>query len=157
MEQKHAQLKGFQDILDVYTDKVCITPPSGFFSMGAKGLQGTKTIPFRSITAIQLKRAGFLSGYLQFSILGGNESRGGLMAAVKDENTFVFTKKLNGEVEKIKIYIEERIKTLSVTQAAPTSVVDELSKLSNLKTNGAISEDEFAEMKNQIIKRFGAG
>lgn len=39
---------------------------------------------------------------IQFTLLGGNESRGGILAATKDENTVMFTKYWN-EMENLKI------------------------------------------------------
>ncbi len=55
---------GVQDRLDVYVDKVCITP-KGVLGFMNKGLKGTKTIPHFSITAVQFKETGAVfSGYL---------------------------------------------------------------------------------------------
>ncbi|BDP60172.1 hypothetical protein EfmJHP38_11100 [Enterococcus faecium] len=41
------------------------------------------------------------NGYIQFTLLGGNESRGGILAATKDENTVMFTKKYWNEMENL--------------------------------------------------------
>src|SRR5688500_9311454 len=68
----------------VFNDKVELTP-KGVVGVLNRGLKSTKTITFVSITAIQHKRAGFTVGYLQFSLHGGLESKGGVTAAVKDE------------------------------------------------------------------------
>ncbi|BDP98232.1 hypothetical protein EfmGK961_20480 [Enterococcus faecium] len=48
------------------------------------------------------------NGYIQFTLLGGNESRGGILAATKDENTVMFTKKYWNEMENLKKYIEKQ-------------------------------------------------
>ena len=84
------QMEGVGETLVVYSDKLEITP-RGVLGFMAKGLKGTKTIPFFSITSIQFKQSGFTSGYLQFTIPGGNESRNGIFDAAIDENTFMFT------------------------------------------------------------------
>ncbi len=50
--------------LEVFDDKITIatTGVTGFL---VKGLKGTKTIPFHSISAIQFKRGGATRGYIQ--------------------------------------------------------------------------------------------
>lgn len=83
-------MKGVQDLLEVFEDRVTITP-KGVLGFLNKGVKGTKEIPFTSIVAVQFKEAGTVfSGYLQFTIPGGNENTGGILAATKDENTFMF-------------------------------------------------------------------
>ena len=61
------------------------------------GSGGTKTIPLRSVTAIQHRRCGIFHGYLQLSVSGelerhgsgrGGVGSGGTMS--KDENAIVF-------------------------------------------------------------------
>jgi hypothetical protein len=71
-------MRGVQDLLEVFEDRVAISP-KGFMGFMNKGLKGTKEIPFTSVVAVQFKEAGAVfSGYLQFTIPGGNESKGGL-------------------------------------------------------------------------------
>jgi hypothetical protein len=147
-------IKGVQDTLEVYDNKVTITP-KGVMGFLNKGMKGTKTIPFSSITAVQYKKAGgFTNGYLQFSLLGGIESRGGLLAATQDENTFMFASKLNKKVEEIKKYIENKVESLKETASqkqSPLSISDELEKLAALKEKGIITEEEFQSAKKQLI------
>ena len=88
------QVKGVAEEMEVFEDKLTIKP-RGALGLMAKGLKGTKTIPFRSITGMQHKKAGLTSGYLQFTIPGGNESKGGVFSAASDENTFMFASKVN--------------------------------------------------------------
>lgn len=73
--------------------------------------KGSKRIPVRSITAVQWKPAGmFVSGFMQFTIPGGNErtSRPGkaTVAAAQDENSIVFGKRQMSEFETIRNAIE---------------------------------------------------
>jgi hypothetical protein len=87
------KIKGVAAELEVFEDRIIITP-KGVLGFLNKGIKGSKEIPLVSITAIQFKEAGsMLSGYLQFSILGGAESRSGILAAASDENTFMFDNK----------------------------------------------------------------
>ena len=103
-------MQGVQDLLEVFGDKVQLTP-KGVLGFLNKGLKGTKTIPFTSIQALQFKEAGAVfSGYIQFTIAGGNESRGGVFAAANDENTFMFAHtKNNAQAIEIKKFIEESV------------------------------------------------
>lgn len=147
-------MKGVQDLLEVYEDKLLITP-KGVLGLMNKGLKGTKTIPFTSITAIQFKKSGFMSGYLQFTLQGGIENRGGIFDATKDENTFMFAgEKGNVEAEKIKGYIEDKTRLLRNPAPQPQNTISlsaELEKLSNLKNQGILTEEEFQAAKKRLI------
>lgn len=150
------RMGGVAEVLEVYDSKVTITP-TGVLGVLTKGLKGTKTIPFFSITAIQFKTAGFTSGYIQFTIPGGNESRGGVFDAAGDENTFMFsnTGSNNQIAEIIKNYIERKIQELrSPKQAAPTiggSIAEEIRKLAELKAQGFLSDAEFQAAKAKLL------
>ena len=153
MSAIHA-MNGVQDLLEVFDDRVTITP-KGVLGFLNKGIQGTKEIPFSSIVAVQFKEAGaIMSGYLQFTIPGGNESRGGLLAATKDENTFMFAHtKNNALAREIKEYINEAVRKSRTPQTtAPSiSLSDELEKLARLKEQGVLSEEEFQAAKRRLI------
>ncbi len=151
---KNTKIKGQQDVLEIFDDKITITP-TGLSGLVNKGLKGGKTIPYRSITAIQFKSAGlFITGYIQFTIHGGNESKGGVLAAVRDENSFLFSAKMNAEMENVKKFIEEKMASLEGPgSTSVSSLADELTKLSGLRASGAISDAEFSEIKSQLIKR----
>src|SRR6266516_2818086 len=94
-----------------------LTERGVIFRRGFKGwlsgggfLRGDKTIPYSSIMAVQLKKAGMMAGYLQLSIAGGPESKAGLRAAMADENTISFgSRKRNAAFEEAKRLIEERM------------------------------------------------
>ena len=148
-------LRGVQDTLEVFNNKVTITP-KGVMGFLNKGLKGTKTIPFSSITAIQIKKGGaFTNGYIQFTLVGGNESRGGLLAATNDENTFMFGKQLNNKIEEIKEFIENQIESLKSNNSQKEkalSLSDELEKLAALKEKGIITDEEYQKVKKRIIR-----
>ena len=121
-----------------------------------KGIKGTKEIPFYSIAAVQFKEAGtVVSGYIQFTLPGGNESKGGIFAATKDENTFMFAQKKNNELAiKIKNYIDSAIKKLRTPQpiSHTSSLSDELNKLGGLKKQGILTEEEFLAAKKKLLE-----
>ena len=130
-------MKGVQDQLEVFEDKVTITP-KGILGFMNKGLKGTKTIPFSSISAIQFKEAGAVfSGYLQFTIPGGNESKGGVFSAASDENTFMFAEKKNNALAiQIKEYIETKVQELhsprNTQSQSATSLSDEIQRVASM-------------------------
>jgi hypothetical protein len=150
------RMEGVAGVLEVFEDKVTITP-TGVLGVLTKGLKGTKTIPFFSISAIQFKNAGFTSGYIQFTIPGGNESRGGVFDAAGDENTFMFSNNgMNNQIaEIIKNYIESRIQELRSPKPviSPNSggIADEIKKLADLKAQGVLSDSEFQAAKAKLL------
>jgi hypothetical protein len=149
-------MKGVAGMLGVLDEKITITP-QGVLGFMTKGLKGTKTIPIRSITAIEFREAGaVVSGYLQFTIPGGNESRGGVHAAATDENTFMFAGKWNNSLAiEIKEFIEGKMREFHVprsTQSNPVaSLSDELQKLASLRDSGILSDQEFQSAKRRLI------
>ena len=150
------RMDGLGSNLVVYPDKLEIVT-AGLSGFVLKGLKGTKTIPFLSISGIQYKEAGTWSGagYLQFTIPGGNESRHGLFDATMDENTFMFRSD-NERATKIKNYIETRIRELRTpqpqqAQSAP-SISAELEKIATLHKQGILSDDEFQQAKSRLLK-----
>lgn len=148
-------MKGVQDELNVFEDHLTLTP-KGVLGFLNKGMAGTKDIPFASVTAVQFKRAGGLvNGYLQFSILGGVERKGGILGATKDENSFVFSMlgEGNERAEKIKEYIDSSLKNLRATTERPSapSISDELLKLNELRQQGVLNEDEFTRAKSKLL------
>lgn len=150
-------MEGVASLLEVYKDKVCLTP-KGAMGFLTQGLKGTKTIPFYSITAIQFKKTGLLSGYIQFTIPGGNEGRRGLLEAAREENTFMFAGDNDTALE-IKEYVEKRmfeLRSPSPTSGSPApaqvpSLTEELKKLAELKEKGVLSDDEFLAAKKRLI------
>ena len=148
--------------LEVYDDRVAIIG-GGIISGGS-----IKTIPFSSITAVQLKQAGLGRGSLRFTIPGGSEGQGGVMVSSDGEffvgatggsNSSTFSNGLFLEDNKddlalkIKTYIEKRIRELRTDPkgTSSTSLSDELTKLANLKNQRALSEEEFQAAKKLLL------
>jgi len=147
------KIMGDGDELVVYENKLTITP-KGFSGFINKGIKGTKTIPFYSITAIHFKKAGFfLPGYLQFSLMGDNKNSGGFFDEESDENTFNFIGKPgeNEIAEEIKNYIERKAHEARSPNVKTESTADELAKLYILMEKGIISEDDFNRAKEKIL------
>jgi hypothetical protein len=75
-------------------DDQLIIRRKGVANILTQGFQGEKSIPLRNITAVQFRSAGaMMAGYIQFTIMGGREFRGGMGEATRDENAVLFERK----------------------------------------------------------------
>jgi Domain of unknown function (DUF4429)/Short C-terminal domain len=128
----------------------------GVLSALNQGLKGEKRIPYASIMSVQFKEAGFTTGYIQFGVLGGQESRAGVWDAVKDENTVLFTKEASADFQRLRDLVEERIghARTSTIGAAPSAglLSEELTRLADLRDRGVLTEDEFLEQKKRLLE-----
>jgi hypothetical protein len=76
------------------------------------GTAGSKRIPLRAITAVQIKPAGLLTnGFIQFTMAGGNERRDrygvATFRAAGDENSVIFTRRQQPVFEALRRAIED--------------------------------------------------
>jgi hypothetical protein len=117
------------------------------FLLGGGMLRGEKTIPYESIVAVQLKPSGFLVGYLQLTLKGGSEAKGGFLQSQKDENTIRFTK--NEVFLEAKKIIEEKI---NASSKSSNNSLEDLQKLAEMRDKGILTEEEFTAKKKQILK-----
>lgn len=144
--------------LYVYDDYLEITA-KGVMGFLARGLKGGKVIMFKDITSVQIKDSGLKQGYIQFSIAGGIESRGGLSSSYYDENSVVWSQiggsSRNNEAHQIKEYIfkkkRELASSVNVSYQTANSDSDEIEKLWGLLQKGIISNDEFESKKKKIL------
>lgn len=150
MEQKPLiEFKGENGRIELYEKFVRLDRGTimGFFF---HGLKGKKDIYFKNITSIQIKKPGLIIlGYIQFSLPGGIESRGGVCDAARDENTVSFKGKDNYEkVLEIKEHIE---KANSSSEKSTSSDADEIEKLYGLMKKGVITQKEFEQKKKRLL------
>ena len=127
----------------------------GLLSFFNHGLKGQKTIMFHSISGIQYKASGISAGYIQFIVMGSQENKGGLQAALKDENTVAFVgKKYNKQAEEIKRYIENynSNKNKESTIAQQIDKYDQLAKIKKLLDSGILTQEEFENEKKKILQ-----
>lgn len=135
-----------------------IIKPKGIGGFLTRGLQGEKRIPLRAINAVQLKEAGMTTGYLQFTITGGNESRAGAIDAVYDENSFVFGGFMDGKndeknkkAKEIRDYIENFNRSDSPTNKEQPSMAAQIKELKDLHEAGVLTAEEFAAAKAKLL------
>ena len=103
--------KGIGAHLELLEHKVRIRR-KGLLDLATHGFKGDKEILLSRISAIQFKDAGLaVNGYIQFTIMGGAEAKGGIWQATADENTVMFNRWQRGAFRKIKEAIEQRMIT----------------------------------------------
>lgn len=149
---------GLKSILYVYEDHVVISH-HGVANAIQMGVKGDKTIYYSDITSVQYKEPGSLTGYIQFSIPGGNESKGGVFASMEDENTVTLKNKPNIIKEAIEIvdFLNKKIREAKTgartaqTVIQQTSAADELKKFKELLDGGVITQEEFDAKKKQLL------
>lgn len=125
----------------------------GLIGKSLHGLKGAKTIPYSSITAVQMKSGTMLTnGYLQLSLPGGVEATKGIQEAVKDENTVMFTKADNDLASELKQLIESHMGTAGAPAAsASVNPVEQVKQLKELLDMGAITQQEFDAKKKDLL------
>jgi hypothetical protein len=153
LSQKHVGsimiYKGVGGSLELLEDRLIIRRTT-FLGTFLHGLKGDKTIPYSAITAVQYKRPfPPLNGYIQFTLGGGNESKKGMIDAVKDENSLFFSDaELFLEARK---FVEDRIGNRAPIGQVVGSIADNLEKLAALRDRGILSPEEFEEQKAKAL------
>jgi hypothetical protein len=124
---------------------------AGFLTQGHKG---EKEIDLSQISAIQFKKSGALTaGYIQFSFVGGAETKGGIRDAVNDENSILFNDGQESAFRHARRLVDEyrsRLRRPPAAESAGLSV-DDLERLAALRSSGVISDDEFEAAKRKIL------
>jgi putative oligomerization/nucleic acid binding protein len=145
-------------IYNGYNGNLILTDSGVIIKRGAKGfwlgglmLRGEKTIPYSSIAAVQLKKAGMATaGFIQLTLIGGPEAKAGYLQSLTDENsiTFQIWNDNNKRFEEAKQLLEQRV--LASRNPALRSA-DELAKFAQLRDKSVITEEEFQKKKKQIL------
>jgi len=144
-----AEYKGYNGTLILMETGVVLKRGLKGFLLGGGYLRGEKSIPYSSIVAVQLKKAGLTAGYIQLTLKGGSESKGGLFQSTRDENSINFFSGKNAIFLEAKQIIESKIGSSGGSNQ--TSNLDELAKLAELKEKGVVTEEEFTAMKKQLL------
>lgn len=151
-------MKDGKTIITINDGKLTISRP-GILSKFSHGFSGEKTILIENISAVQLKKAGFSRGYIQFIMPGAIEKRSGITNGAIDENIVYFeSKKYNEDAETIKLYIEnynlyKNNNSTTTNQQVAKNRYDELRQLNDLLNDGIISQEEFNKEKEKILNK----
>lgn len=116
------------------------------------GTKSEKTIPMRSIGAVQYKAPGLTSGFLQIAYGGAQESKGGVFNAASDENTVMFVKKTAPAFLQIRDFVQQQTsQPQAATGQSSASLADELTKLAQLRDQGVLTAEEFDAQKARLL------
>ncbi|MEY4559079.1 MAG: hypothetical protein RLZ82_94 [Actinomycetota bacterium] len=147
------EVKGYNGQI-LFDGKLIAISRKGAVGFLTQGLKGTKEIPLRAISSIQLKKAGMLTnGYIQFAT-GAGESKGGIQAAVKDENSVIFTIDSNDEFAELKDLLTQAIHepgSSGNSSKSTASSAEQLEKLAKLLEQGLLTKAEFMAEKKRIL------
>jgi hypothetical protein len=143
------EYKGYNGTLVLTDTGVTIKRGAKGFMFGGGMLRGDKSIPYSGIVAVQLKKGGMNAGYIQLTLKGGTQVKGGLRRSTRDDNSVLFYAYRNKKFAEAKHLIEERI--IQTSQPQVNSSLDELEKLAQLKEKGIITQAEFDKKKAQLL------
>lgn len=135
------------------TDDYVSIEQKGIMNTLNRGITGSKTFMFKNMSGLQYKKSGMTTGYLQLILVGSMESKGGVMSAVKDENTILFAKKEEHLILELKEYIEYKMSHIDKPHENTYDhlLYNELKDLKSLLDDGIITQSEFNEKKKQIL------
>jgi hypothetical protein len=142
------EYKGYNGDLILTDTRVIIKRGAKGFLLGGGMLRGDKTIPYAGIVAVQFRKAGMTAGYLQLTLKGGSESKGGLFQSTTDENSVNFHSNKNKDFEEAKEVIEKHI---SGAPLKGLSHLDELERFAELRDKGILTQEEFDSKKKSIL------
>jgi hypothetical protein len=148
-------IRSNQDTLELRGDTITITK-RGWANALASGMNGARTIQISTLTAVQMKPAGMMMGYVLFSYAGSKPFMGGMWEATQDPDAFLFGKDLNGQVAEFKAQVEKKMRESKQPASmpannSPATLTDELRKLADFKNQGILSQAEFEAAKKKLL------
>jgi hypothetical protein len=113
---------------------------------------GNKEVELDKITAIQFKETGLLRlGFIEFSYLGGFD--GSNVQKFTNANAILFKRNHNEEFINIKNEIEKRRSNIQNMQITQIDIPSQIKKLSELKEQGILSDEEFKIKKTELLAK----
>lgn len=135
MEKEYIFKSKGKSFVKIKDDKISIIKKGIIYAVN-QGFKGEKTLFIKDISAIQVKKSGLLIGYLQFSLKGGYESKGGIMDATKDENTILIGNK------------KDYLQALEIKEYP-----EQIKEYKSLLDDGIITEDEYNVKKADLLSK----
>lgn len=108
-DEKVFEIKHAKAVVRIDKHFIRIARKSSFTNVMLQGLDGEKSIVLSQVTAYQLKAPGKTTGYLQIVYPGSQDTKGGVVDAVKDENTIIFLDDDITKIVEIKNILEQAI------------------------------------------------
>jgi hypothetical protein len=124
----------------------------GAMGLLTQGHKGRKEIDLSQITALQFKHADPPTvGYIQFSFMGGSETKMGLTSAVRDENSILFKKAAEPQFVRAKALIDVYRERLRHGSPARHDPIGDIERLAKLRDQGLVTNEEFEAKKRQLL------
>lgn len=131
----------------------------GALAFMTQGLKGDKEIHVAQVSAVQYKKAGLATnGFIQFSFVGGHETKAGLFNATQDENTVMFNMGQAKNFLAIKEAVQARVNEIHSARATPAPQASgspdpfsQIQQLGTLRDQGLITQDEFDAKKRELL------
>lgn len=137
---------------------ITITRDKKLINTISHGLDGTKKIHVKNISAIQFKEPGSITaGYIQLVVVGSQENKGGILDATRDENTIMVYEK---NIKLARIFIKEIEKMIDELNCNKSHAISqtiksnaqEIREFKTLLDEGIISQEEFDLKKSQLLE-----
>lgn len=139
------RFSGVDMSIDVYNDKVEIKPKKNL--LGFLGGQGSETILIRNISSVEVRECSFINGgHLMISVNGNSLKENKI-----EFGGFGDRKSMNESANSIKNFLIEKMNEKNQSKSE-LSTSDELQKLSKLKDDGILSEEEFKKAKGKLLE-----
>ena len=163
--EKLKELKGQNGKITLYDDYIELSKKTvgGFISQ--MGFSGVRKFYFKDIGGIEYKSPTIVAnGYIKVLVAGSDETNAKVgilmssMESAKDQNTIVlraFTKKTRAEMDRFhKLVMDNFSKSRNETSNKNNlSIPDEIKKLSELKEQGILTEEEFQSKKTDLLNK----
>jgi hypothetical protein len=129
----------------------------GFIARATVG-KGEKQFHIGQLVAVQIKPAGLVVGFIQFTLPGGNERRSRFghqsIDAGKDENSVTFNHWQQPRFTKLRDVLQKAMAGVHAVPApatAPLDLLDHLRRLGDLRDTGVLSLAEFEQQKSRLL------
>lgn len=124
----------------------------GVANILTQGFQGEKSIPLKNVTAVQFRSASaMMAGYIQFTIMGGREFRGGMGEAARDENAVLFERKQEPAFQQLRQLVQNATSAPAPSQNQSILPAQQLAELASLVERGFVTREEFDAQKAQYL------
>lgn len=132
----------------------------GFLRQLTGAGRGDKDIPLAAITGIRVERGSFsYKPFFQVIHSGADEVQGGGSDVANDDNAVFFSKSALADFERLRdLILEAKAGANTVASLPPLAAGGDdpaaaLKKLSSLKEQGLITDEEFSRKREDILQR----
>lgn len=120
--------------------------------------KGNKDIPLSAVTGVRIEPASLMNkAFFQIIHSGDVAVRGGASEVMKDDNAVFFSNRSTADFEQLGKMILDSLAvsrtSAQATSSATTDIAGLLQKLSDLKAQGILTDEEFSLKKADLLSR----